>query len=345
MTRKDLKGELERAIESSYMHQNRGTCTCVYFILLPEHKVDAKLVDRSVKVGLLSHTPEKIIDNLKAALPAVVKNIKDGWDNIQSLQIKTNSSVSLPIWTCDLGDAKGGRWDGMVKSEDPLVEGELEGGSDSDKAGMNLEEHVPASKGKGKKRPLNEDVEKPVTTKDVKRKQHAEEGVTKKAKVVKGGPTKTAAKPDGGSDPAETSTGSEPAMAGRVKDLKRPLNGDIEKPVTPKDVKQKRGAEERVTKKAKVVKGGPTKIAAEPDGTSDPVETNMGSEEHLPAVAGKTKSSKRTLNEDTQKPITPKEVKQKRSAEGGVKKKAKIVNGDPTKSAKGSLISKKPGRP
>jgi hypothetical protein len=29
LTRKDLKGELERAIESSYMHQNKGTCTYV----------------------------------------------------------------------------------------------------------------------------------------------------------------------------------------------------------------------------------------------------------------------------------------------------------------------------
>lgn len=29
LKRKDLKGELERAIFSTYMHQNRGTCTCV----------------------------------------------------------------------------------------------------------------------------------------------------------------------------------------------------------------------------------------------------------------------------------------------------------------------------
>ena len=28
LKRKDLKGELERAIFSTYMHQNRGTCTC-----------------------------------------------------------------------------------------------------------------------------------------------------------------------------------------------------------------------------------------------------------------------------------------------------------------------------
>ncbi|OAX40712.1 ribosomal protein L1 [Rhizopogon vinicolor AM-OR11-026] len=257
MTRKDLKGELERAIESSYMHQNRGTCT-------------------SVKIGLLSHTPEKIIDNLKSSLPAIVKNIKDGWDNIQSLNIKTNSSVSLPIWTCELGVAKGGRWDGMVKSDDASIAGESEEGSDADEANMDSEEQVPAvlaGKGKGGKKPLNENVEKPVTTKDMKRKRSVEGGVKKKAKIVKDGLTKSAGASDGGSDSNEASM-------------------------------------------------------------------NLG--EHVPAVAGK---GKRPLNEDVQKPVTPKDVKQKRSAEGGAKKKAKIVNGGLTKSAKGELIGKKPGRP
>ncbi|KAG6379094.1 ribosomal protein L1p/L10e family-domain-containing protein [Boletus reticuloceps] len=95
LTRKDLKGELERAIESSYMHQNKGTCT-------------------SVKIALLSHTPKQIQVNLETALPVIVSRIKGGWDNIQSLHIKTSTSVSLPIWTCELGSEEGGRWDGLL---------------------------------------------------------------------------------------------------------------------------------------------------------------------------------------------------------------------------------------
>lgn len=211
-----------------------------------------------------------------------MKNIKDNWDNIQSLHIKTNSSVSLPIWTCELGDAKGGRWDGMVKSKDASAVGESEGGSESDEASANSEKPIPAvlpaskGKGKGTKRPLNEDVEKSVTTKDVKRKRSTEGGVKKKTKIVNGGLTKS---------------------------------------------------------------------AGESDGVSDSNEASMGSEEHVPvALAGKSKSMKKPLNEDVQKPVTPKDVKQKRSAEGGMKKKTKIVNGS-TKSAKGALIGKKPGRP
>ncbi|KAF8489626.1 ribosomal protein L1p/L10e family-domain-containing protein [Russula emetica] len=34
LKRKNLKGELERAIFSTYMHQNRGTCTCVPHCIL-----------------------------------------------------------------------------------------------------------------------------------------------------------------------------------------------------------------------------------------------------------------------------------------------------------------------
>ncbi|KAG1821318.1 ribosomal protein L1p/L10e family-domain-containing protein [Suillus variegatus] len=178
LTRKDLKSELERAIESSYMHQNRGTCT-------------------SVKIGLLSHTPEKILDNMKISFPAIVNNIKGNWDNIQSLHIKTNSSISLPIWTCELGDATGGRWDGMVQSKDASEESKLDEDSDSNDTDMDSEEHVPevpVSKGKSKstKKPLNEVVVKSVTPKEVKQKRSTEGAEKKKAKIAKGGPVKSA---------------------------------------------------------------------------------------------------------------------------------------------------------
>ena len=69
---------------------------------------------RAVRIGTLSQNPSQVLDNLKTALPAITQHIKDGWDNIQSLYIKTNSSVSLPIWTCRLDDSKEGRWDGLT---------------------------------------------------------------------------------------------------------------------------------------------------------------------------------------------------------------------------------------
>ncbi|KIJ62675.1 hypothetical protein HYDPIDRAFT_182713 [Hydnomerulius pinastri MD-312] len=148
LTRKDLKGELERAIESSYMHQNKGTCT-------------------SVKVGILSHTPKQIQTNLETALPAIVGHIKGGWDNIQSLHIKTSTSISLPIWTCDLGDEEGGRWNGLIAGEE--AEGEASSqGDDADSEDEALEDAVKTSKPpaqetrtKGTKRQLEDGAEKP----------------------------------------------------------------------------------------------------------------------------------------------------------------------------------------
>lgn len=97
LTRKDLKGELERAISSTYMNQNNGTCT-------------------SIRIGTLSHKPSQIVANIQKAIPAIASHIPGGWDNIQSLLLKTNSSASLPIWSCDLGAGENGRWSGLIET-------------------------------------------------------------------------------------------------------------------------------------------------------------------------------------------------------------------------------------
>ncbi|KAF9063283.1 ribosomal protein L1p/L10e family-domain-containing protein [Rhodocollybia butyracea] len=94
LSRKDLKGELERAVSSTYMPSIRGTSL-------------------SIKIGRLSQKPEHVVANLKKALPAVAVRVNGGWDNIQSLGIKTSSSVNLPIWSCSLDAKEGGRWAGF----------------------------------------------------------------------------------------------------------------------------------------------------------------------------------------------------------------------------------------
>jgi hypothetical protein len=66
---------------------------------------------------VLSQTPSQILDNLTSALPAIVSRVDGGWVNIQSFHIKTNTSASLPIWTCSLDDSESGRWGGFVASE------------------------------------------------------------------------------------------------------------------------------------------------------------------------------------------------------------------------------------
>jgi ribosome biogenesis protein UTP30 len=133
LTRKDLKSELERAISSTYMHQNKGTCT-------------------SIKISTLSQSPVQILANLESALPAIASHIKGGWSNIQSLHIKTNSSVSLPVWNCSLGDNEGaeGRW-ADLNAENRVAAVDEEAASSIEKA----------LKKKGKKRSLDADSEKP----------------------------------------------------------------------------------------------------------------------------------------------------------------------------------------
>lgn len=128
LQKKDIKAELERAVSSTYMHQNQGTQT-------------------SVKIAPTSFTPAQVLDNLTTALPSVVKNIKGGWENVQSLHIKTSASVALPIWSCDLGAGEGGRWSGLVGASEESEEDE-DGSEESEES---EEEPAPVQK-EGKKR-------------------------------------------------------------------------------------------------------------------------------------------------------------------------------------------------
>ncbi|PSR71672.1 hypothetical protein PHLCEN_2v12446 [Hermanssonia centrifuga] len=136
LTKKNLKEELERAISSTYFHQNQGTCS-------------------SIKIGTISQSAEHVLTNLKIALPAVVKVIKGNWDNVQSLHIKTNSSTSLPIWTCNLGSEEGGRWNGLMDA--PVSEAEDE---DEDEE-MVSDVPTPKAASKSKKRTTDDEGDKP----------------------------------------------------------------------------------------------------------------------------------------------------------------------------------------
>lgn len=125
----------------------------------------------------MSQTPSQILENLQTALPAVAKVIKGGWDNIQNFAIKTNSSVSLPIWSCTLDETEGGRWNGLqVEKGEEDKDEESEGDSEE-------EEEVKAVKdkqasGKGRKRASNSD-----------EKEEESEKPRKKSKATDGTPT------------------------------------------------------------------------------------------------------------------------------------------------------------
>lgn len=94
----------------------------------------------SVKIGVLGqHSSAQLLQNLSAALPHVVKNIQENWDNVQSIHIKTSSSASLPIWSCRLDEEEGGRWDGLTRVPIP--------------------DHVDEEAKKGKKRALESEEE------------------------------------------------------------------------------------------------------------------------------------------------------------------------------------------
>ena len=158
----DLKAHLESAISSTYLHLNAGTCT-------------------SVKIGTTGMPAVKLLQNLRTALPEIVKRLApakrrrqedDGeednpWGNIQSLMIKTSESASLPIWSCLLGSGEGGRWDGLVAEQVEMEVNEEESNEPPKTSAKkkvvrpSLTGHSDISEGKRKKRAAEESKDEP----------------------------------------------------------------------------------------------------------------------------------------------------------------------------------------
>lgn len=119
-------------------------------------------VASSIKFGTISQSPKQLVANLQTALPAIVKRIEGGWSNIQSLHIKTNSSTSLPIWTCELAEGENGRWTTSKKDAEEAPDGSWGGfdaadGSDSEKLDAPVHPIAKTEKGKNKRSVEEED--------------------------------------------------------------------------------------------------------------------------------------------------------------------------------------------
>ncbi len=139
LNRKDLKGELSRAISSTYFHESLGTAT-------------------SIRIATASHhTSEQTLANLLAAVPQIVSRLQSrhtssnadapmesGWDLVHSIGIKTSGSMTLPIWNCKLSE-RFSIVDGVaVKNQ------KRKKALEDDEEDMEVEQEVKGKKSKGK---------------------------------------------------------------------------------------------------------------------------------------------------------------------------------------------------
>ncbi|KAH9940533.1 ribosomal protein L1 [Epithele typhae] len=332
ITRKDLKGELERAISSTYFHQNQGTCT-------------------SIKIGTVSQKPAHVLANLLTALPEVVKHIKGGWDNVQSLMVKTNFSAALPVWQCDLGTGAGGRWEGLmdVVSEDEDAKMDNDEG-EADEMEVEVEEPPPPAKGKGKKRVAEVEEEKEQPKKKAKATTAGEDVPVPKSKKAK---SKAA-----DATPAPTASTSDPPPA-KTKEKSKPEATKPPAPNAPPPVsepaKKKRRKSGEVPKskrerkpKGKKVKPGEGAGEGEGEGTDAPAAEPAATADTEKAVEKKRRRKSRG-GADADAPaatVSTDEIKQKMAASGVEKKKGKVLaaKAGASKSAKEEVLGKKSKR-
>ncbi|KAJ2456206.1 proteasome-interacting protein cic1 [Coemansia sp. RSA 2336] len=76
---KNLKKAVEDALKCTYYRAARGTCNSIW-------------------VGTTDMPAERLVENVEDALEALVRHIPNNWDNIQTVGIKTGSSLMLPVY-------------------------------------------------------------------------------------------------------------------------------------------------------------------------------------------------------------------------------------------------------
>lgn len=257
----------------------------------------------------------------------MIANIKGGWDNIQSLHLKTGESVALPVWTCGLGlEAEGGRWEGLVKGEG--VDAEAESGSEDE---MKVDETVPKKAGgKKSKRLLDDEVLDEKPKKKVKSAQGDDASLKKK------GSSSTAAEPVPAPQATPIPTEPVPVTDGPKKKKRKSKIPSPEKvlPVSVKPVPTDLEAEADIDTE-------PTStIASKPKKTKRKSKSRASVEDDLPEAIAESET---LVVPVVSNGISKEELKQKRSTQSGERKKDKVVKKS-GKSAKDALLGRKAGR-
>ncbi|KAJ3760188.1 ribosomal protein L1p/L10e family-domain-containing protein [Lentinula raphanica] len=221
ITRKNLKTELERAVSSTYMPSIRGTTL-------------------SVRVGKISQTAAQVVANIKTALPVIASKINGGWDNVQSIGLKTSMSAYLPIWTCSLDDSKEGRWASLAADDEE--ESEFEGDEDEEDEDEDEEE---------------EDEEEDGSATATTSKSTSESTSTPAEPVP--APAKKTKKSDAAAPEAASPTATSASTTKKTTEKKAKKDGSAEEGSTAyslsnDDLKQKKSKAPGEKKKSKVVK-------------------------------------------------------------------------------------------
>ncbi|KAJ3193238.1 hypothetical protein HK101_005174 [Irineochytrium annulatum] len=117
---KDLEAELSTARSSAYMYHNLGTCV-------------------SVKIATMDHSVDEIVDNAMASIEKIVKHLPGNWDNIRSVNLKSDTSPALPLLNAIPDDVSEPAED-AVEEDETAYEGIYAGVSDEAMAEVEADE-------------------------------------------------------------------------------------------------------------------------------------------------------------------------------------------------------------
>lgn len=262
-----------------------------------------------------------------------MKRIHGGWDNVQSFNIKTNSSVSLPVWSCNFGSGEDARWPEALEEEkaaDTTIPNEDEVGTGLGDEKEGSEEAVQkTTKAKGKRKAVEVDVEE-APVKKAKKERKSKEG--KLAKSTK--PVAPAAETPSAVGKQSKKVEDEVSEESKKKSFE-------EAPLKPVEGRKSRRSKDKTLSKVADTTAKPP--ALKPKATAEKskiTDTSAESPTSKPkASPKKPKASSPDAPKETSTDITPAELKKKRSAKG-IEKKKEVVTKRKTGAAKKEILGK-----
>ena len=79
MKKTDLAQEIRTALDSTYYYESNAASF-------------------TIKIAKTRQSDAHVVENLLTALPALMKHIPRGWENVRSICLKTRDSLALPVY-------------------------------------------------------------------------------------------------------------------------------------------------------------------------------------------------------------------------------------------------------
>jgi hypothetical protein len=201
----DIARELKRARDSTYMYLSTGASV-------------------SVRISRSTFSRQQSFENIQAALAQIAAHVPLHWKGVQSIHVKTNDSIALPIYS-DVSPV------GELLADTPATAAAKKGGAAAAAASSKKKQKKPQQPSSQKKAANGAAAAAPATAASSQKKKGQKRALsTKKEDSTAQPPSAKKARAAAAAAPAATAAASTPATPAKAAGAKRPRDAAAASP-------------------------------------------------------------------------------------------------------------------